>query len=333
MKRIERVRLLAVFSLMLVAGLCLANGPVLAQAPEVKITEAFGQRCIESNGVPNHEIGRFPNPGNPNSFSSQRLSFCFDLTPEKNTEPTRGTPNVGIALNGIVIRPGTADWYDASSPRGFSRDRSSGWNLEGIGSADALGMDRNNAHVDHRGLYHYHGVPVGLLKLSTSSHIGYAADGFEIHYVGADAKPSYILKPGTRPTAPGGAYNGRFIEDWKFMKGAGNLDECNGGTINGKYVYFATDRFPFYPRCHWGDVSNDFQRRGPRDRGDSTPPSRPRHPAGGGGPLAAAATDLGISERALAEAVGPPPPNTRRASKILGIPEDRIREALRRNRR
>jgi len=95
------------------------------------------------------------------------------------------------------------DWYDATSPRGFSRDRSSGWNLEGIGSANTLGMDRNNAHLDHRGLYHYHGVPIGLLKVSTSSHIGYAADGFEIHYVGADAKSSYILKPGTRPTAPG----------------------------------------------------------------------------------------------------------------------------------
>ena len=66
--------------------------------------------------------------------------------------------SVGIALNGVQFRPGTADYYDAQSPRGFSRDSSSGWNLEGLGARELLGMDNNNAHVDNRGLYHYHGV-------------------------------------------------------------------------------------------------------------------------------------------------------------------------------
>ena len=36
----------------------------------------------------------------------------------------------------------------------------------------------------------------------------------------------------------------------------------NGGTLNGKYVYFATDEFPFFPRCHWGNVSKDFIQKG-----------------------------------------------------------------------
>jgi len=49
--------------------------PVGAEEPRVRGTEVFGQRCIESNGGPNREIGRFPNRGNPNSFSSQDLSF------------------------------------------------------------------------------------------------------------------------------------------------------------------------------------------------------------------------------------------------------------------
>ena len=26
----------------------------------------------------------------------------------------------------------------------------------------------------------------------------------------------------------------------------------NGGLLNGTYVYFATDRFPYYPRCLYG---------------------------------------------------------------------------------
>lgn len=40
---------------------------------------------------------------------------------------------VDIAKNGIIIRPGTADYFDASSPRGHSRNRSSDWNLDGMG--------------------------------------------------------------------------------------------------------------------------------------------------------------------------------------------------------
>ena len=260
------------------ALLCLSTAApdASAQTPSVQITERSGERCIVSNGVPNHDIGRFPNAGNPNRFQSQSLRYCFDAAPTRNSRPTYGTETVGIALNGIPFRPGTADWYDASSPRGHSRDRSSGWNLEGMGSADTLGMDTNNAHVDNRGLYHYHGVPVGLLAVSPSSHIGYAADGFEIHYVGAEALPSYVLKSGTRPTAPGGRHDGSYVEDWEYRAGSGNLGECNGGTVDGRYVYFATDSYPFYPRCHWGPVSADFRGGGgPGATGGPPPGQRP----------------------------------------------------------
>ncbi len=222
-----------------------------AQEPEVTIFEQGGKRCISSNGMPNHPMGQFPNRSNPHSFRTQNLKFCFDRDPVKGSKATQGTPLVGIALNGILMRPGTADWYDPSSPRGFSRDRSSGWNLEGMGSARALGIDKYNAHVDERGIYHYHGVPVGLLDKVNSSHIGYAADGFEIHYAGSNAVSSYRLKPGNRPSAPGGKHDGKYIQDWEFKKGSGNLDKCNGAIMSGKYVYFATDTFPFYPRCHW----------------------------------------------------------------------------------
>ena len=297
----------------------------LAHTPSVKTTVSGDKRCISSNGVPNHTIGKFPNSGNPHSFRKQELRFCFDVSPRKNARPTFNTPNVGIGLNGIVIRPGTADWYDPSKRRGFSRNPASGWKLEGMGSAAALGMDQHNAHVDHRGLYHYHGVPVGLVESRKSSLIGYAADGFEIHYVGDKVKSSYVLKPGKRPTPPHGRYDGRFVQDWRYEKGSGTLDQCNGGMLDGRYVYFATETFPFYPRCHWGTVSADFQHP---DRGGRPPR---HHRSGRGGPLAGAARELGVSERALANAVGHPPPDVARASKILGIPESRIRAALRNN--
>ena len=97
---------------------------------------------------------------------------------------------VGIAKNGIIIRPGAVDYFDASSPRGHSRNRSSGWNLDGMGPDNTLGLDHKNAHVDKGGIYHYHGVAPSLAANRSDGHIGWAADGFEIHYVGDLMKPT-----------------------------------------------------------------------------------------------------------------------------------------------
>lgn len=136
----------------------------LAHDNHVSIEQTGDQICITSNGLPNHATGTFPNRGNPHSISEQRLRYCVSANPVKGsrkTDITRGP--VGIGLNGILFRPETADYYDPSSPRGFSRDRSSGWNLEGMGAAELLGMDQHNAHVDNRGIYHYHGKPEGLV--------------------------------------------------------------------------------------------------------------------------------------------------------------------------
>lgn len=229
-------------------------------AGNASITKSGDRICITSNGLPGHSTGKFPNSGNPHSMRQQRAKYCVDATPKKGSRARNHRGTVGVGLNGVAIRPGTADYWDPNSPRGFSRDRSSGWNLEGIGARKLLGLDQNNAHVDERGLYHYHGVPKGLLGQTSGSHIGYAADGFEIHYVGSRAKSGYRLKSGTRPSGPGGKYDGTYVEDWKYVGGSGKLDQCNGGMLNGKFVYFATTSYPFFPRCFWGRPSGDFRR-------------------------------------------------------------------------
>lgn len=244
-------------------ALALTGSPVQAHNNKSAITVKNGQRCILSNGLPDHATGRFPNQGNPNSIRAQSVRLCVPLKPRKGRHARKIRGSIGVALNGVQIRPGTADYYDPRSPRGFSRDRSSGWNLEGLGARNKLGMDQQNAHVDHRGLYHYHGVSSGLRKKARGTLIGYAADGFEIHYVGNRQASSYRLKKGTRPSGPGGRYDGTYVEDWRYVAGAGTLDQCNGGRLNGKFVYFATKTYPFFPRCLWGSVSRDFrQQRG-----------------------------------------------------------------------
>lgn len=177
------MRLLSILFLISLAG------PAPA-ANSVQIQTIGDQRCIRSNGTPNHDIGQFPNRGNPHRFRAQAVEVCVDATPQRTGNINWNANASGISLTGILLRPGTADFYDASSPRGFSRDTSSGWRLEGMGAAESLGMDRNNAHVDHRGLYHYHAPAPALLASLDGTLIGYAADGFPIHYGRSNARPS-----------------------------------------------------------------------------------------------------------------------------------------------
>lgn len=225
-----------------------------AATNEVSMTFMGDLRCFTSNSTPDHEIGPF---GGPNDFVAQTETACVDATPELTGDVVYDIQTSGITLSGLYMRPETADYYDASSARGFSRDSASGWKIEGMGGL--LQMDPQNAHADERGLYHYHAVSDAVVDgMGDSTLYGYAADGFEIHYIGADATSSWQLIEGERPTSPGGAYDGSYVQDYEYVAGSGNLDECNGATVDGEYMYFATDTYPFFPRCFKGEVSDDF---------------------------------------------------------------------------
>ncbi|MDX8347656.1 YHYH protein [Cognatiyoonia sp. IB215446] len=224
------------------------------------ITVEGGQRCIASDGMPDHETGTWREGA---TVQAQDHRFCMDATPELTDNITRRVRISGITVNGIPLRPGTAEYYDAQSERGYSRDPSSGWNVEGVGG---LVMDAQNAHVDGDGMYHYHGIPSAVTDGLDGTLFGYAADGFEIHYLGTAVKSSWQLKSGDRPSGPGGAYDGTYVQDYEFIAGSGDLDECNGAMVGGRYVYFATDTYPFFPRCFKGTVSTDFRGGGDRPR-------------------------------------------------------------------
>jgi len=244
----------------------------------IEITTTQTQRCFSANGLPDHPTGEFPNRGNPNAIAAQDVNVCVPLDPTKAEAitPIRGT--MGIAINGVQFRPNTAEFYDPEGRRGHSRNGDRNWSLDIHGAPGKLGLDFNNAHVGRGGLYHYHGIAEHLLDSSGSSLIGYAGDGYEMHYVGETIESGYELKPGTRPTGPGGAYDGTYNEDYVWVggedtSGQPRLDECNGGRLNGQYVYFVTDSYPFVPRCLTGVVSADFNKsnhraeRGPRADG------------------------------------------------------------------
>lgn len=244
--------------------LLLANLPIMATAHDnvSNVTRQGEMTCITSNGAPNHDMGQFPNRANPNAFREQTIRFCFPTEPKRSSKLTEGLMTVGVSLTGVPIRPYIAGYYDPNGRRGISQDSSSGWRQQAMHKPRSLGMDDQNAHVDRSGLYHYHGVSPDYLSSLDGSPIGYAPDGYEIHYSPSTATSSWQSKSGTRPTAPFGVYDGTFEEDFEYRAQSGTLDECNGGLVNGTYTYFATDAYPYFPRCFKGVVNPQFMTRG-----------------------------------------------------------------------
>ncbi len=211
----------------------------------------------------------------------------------------------GVALNGVPFEPGTAETWN--------NDPQSIWRYEAGTGFLNLGLDEHNAHVQPNGSYHYHALPKGLVeRLGGDGEkmllIGWAADGFPIYtsWATTDAKDakstlrkmksSYRLRQGARPAqegGPGGNYDGRFTQDFEFVKDSGDLDECNGriGVTpefpGATYYYCISAEFPFVPRMWRGTPDASFS------KGERPPRGGPGDMRGGpprglveGGPMA-----------------------------------------------
>ena len=241
---------------------------------EFSSTIEEGWRVIRANAISEHKTGMFPNAGNPNSISEQRIEVRVPAEPQLSD---RAAPmpigDFGYALNGVPFDPGAAEFWRGNPQLG--------WQYEALGGAVSLGLDENHAHVQPTGKYHYHGLPTLYLEdvaLSSDAHsplVGWAVDGFPVYAlfgwqdaslpagVVTELTTSYQLKSGNRPDGadgPGGVYDGTFVQDYEYVAGAGDLDECNGRITvtpdfpDGTYAYFLTDDWPVIPRCVKGEI-------------------------------------------------------------------------------
>ena len=104
--------------------------------------------------------------------------------------------------------------------------------------------------------------------------IGWAADGFPIYarygYSDSnDASSALTVMTGSYQHITTVSANrpstdiyplGTFAQDWEYVAGSGDLDECNGRVgvtpefPQGIYHYYATDTYPFFQRCVKGEV-------------------------------------------------------------------------------
>ena len=240
-------------------------------------------RLLTANGIPDHEIGTFPNANNPNTITEQSISASLTLTPsEANKATTLGGPagTIGYVLNGVKIDAGTGGTCNDTGSSCDLGGRVGNWSIEALGQTSFnFGTDMNNAHVQPNGEYHYHGIPEEFVKKlggdsSSMTLIAWAADGFPIYarYGHSEANDAasplksmtgsyqYVSTVSTSRPAVSTYPLGTFAQDWTYVAGSGDLDECNGrfGVTpefpQGIYHYYATDTYPFFQRCVKGAV-------------------------------------------------------------------------------
>lgn len=318
----------------------------------VTVTVDGETRSIETNAIPDHATGEFPNSGNPNTISEQELSYSYPVEGTYTGDATFAMVP-GVAVNGVSFEPGTGESVSCGSGETYR--------IEALQDLYNLGLDFNNAHVQPGGKYHYHGVSDLLVGAYESDedlvHVGFAADGFLMYYSKSGAYESgYGLsseaRSGTDCIASGPAGgdgvdlegttpDGTYVSDWVYVDGAGDLDSCNGTTIDGEYAYIVTDEYPYITRCLNGEFTGGGPgggagQGGAPDGATGTPPTggsdEGAAPTGGPGQsapdLSEAAEALGVTEQELLDALGGPPPDFEAAAETLGVTLEELTELL-----
>ena len=244
-------------------------------------------RILNGNGIPNHEVGTFPNQNNPNTIREQnvnkRFSLCPEIISESGLELVGPALAIAYALNSVKFDPGTAGRCNDAGECSLAQGRGN-WNIEALGhDTFDFGDDMNHAHVQPNGEYHYHGMPELLMEFLGNNQgmtiVGWASDGFPVYARNGfsnandstseviELQSSYKLKSqpdANRPNTltallggPGQGSNnlnrpiemGAFTQDYEYVEGLGDLDQCNGR-------FGVTPEFP--NGIYYYVVSDDF---------------------------------------------------------------------------
>jgi hypothetical protein len=220
---------------------------------------------INSTGVPSYDIGPWLD-GNPAVATDRAWLFRIPLNPQEELGTKTTTPlgAIGVWVNGVPL-------FNAEDAHSYNNQGV--WNQNAVVN-EAAGMDAALGHPAPVmgggmvgsyvvGIYHHHQQSPALraqLGDDSSTHspiLGYGFDGFPVYgpygFANVDGsggvvrmRSSYQLRTGTRPSGPGGIYDGTYIEDFEYVAGSGDLDQYNGrfGVTpeypNGIYHYHAT---------------------------------------------------------------------------------------------
>ncbi len=260
----------------------------------VTITSDGSNCTIQVDSIPNYDFNtasdNFATP-----VSEQDRSFTVPVNPSNASSVTAMSLGLATAVmrNGVLVETLPAACYSVGNePLGEEKIGCGGdqidnpWRYDPMSPLNDFGTDSHNAHVQPTGLYHYHGNPMAMFNnncasvSSASPIVGFAADGYPVY--GSciedngtirEVTASYQLKDGggtrqsvngyTTPVAGQGSidsnnYDGQFRGDYEYVANSGDLDECNGMTVNGQYAYYVTNAFPWMVNCFQGTVDASF---------------------------------------------------------------------------
>lgn len=254
-----------------------------AYSGHLKIALENEQCVFSTNAIPNHDFNdgdrTFRNP-----VSEQELTYTIPQSPSKKdniTELSLRTDNA-LFLNGVKLDLLAAGCFGVGNGFIGCGNTEQPFRYAPMSSLNSFGTDSHNAHTQPDGTYHYHGNPLAMFTASdkvVSPVIGFAADGFPIYGSYFDdngtirkATSSYVLKDNGGPRddvvfagktySPGGDYDGQYVDDYAYdTTSGGDLDECNGMTVNGHYGYYVTDAYPWVLGCFKGEPDSSFNKR------------------------------------------------------------------------
>jgi len=199
---------------------------------------------VKSSNLPDHNFS-------VTNVLRQNFIFKITRTPAEALQKV-STPMgpIGLAVNGVVF-------FD---PRAIEKEIRNGvsYTINAVESHEELGIDDGSGHPQEDGVYHYHSDPRLMYEKDDTVHspiLGYAFDGFPIYgpygFENVNGPStikimtsSYRLKSALR--SDGSVPNGRYIEDYEYVAGLGDLDEHNGRFCatpeypQGTYAYFIT---------------------------------------------------------------------------------------------
>ncbi len=241
---------------------------------DLRVTITDDHCVFRSNAIPNHDF----NDGD-HSFvtatTTQSVTYQVPRTPVVAGAPTAlslRTDNA-IFLNGVKLDLLAAGCFGVGDGRIGCFEMGAPFRYDPMAATANFGTDSHNAHTQPDGTYHYHGNPNAMFAKdgSASPVIGFAADGFPVYgtYIRdgdgvRKVTSSYAVRSGSRQAArgidPGGPFDGTFVDDYEYIEGSGDLDACNGMTVEGAYGYYVTDAYPWVLGCLKGTPDPSFDK-------------------------------------------------------------------------
>lgn len=258
------------------------------QVATLTITADQDSCTFQSNAIPNHDF----NDGKrafPNQVKPQQQEYQVTRHPRIAPKPSPLSlrSDNAVMLNGVKVDVLAAGCFGIADGKIGCFDMNQKWRYDPAFRYSDFLTDSHHAHAQPDGTYHYHASPNALFsdsRLRVSPVIGFAADGFPIlgpylsdNGIIRPAKSSYQLKQGNRPTGnnnPGGTYDGTYRDDYVFVEGSGDLDQCNGMTIHKQYGYYVTNSFPYILNCFKGTPDPSFNKAAAGHHAHQPPPHR-----------------------------------------------------------